>query len=134
MPAALFAPLAKADGSLVVSTDARGTVSYFQRLRLPQRKRVDGSRGPVAAGFAMAVSHCGRLTRPLELHLAPKAAAFVIFSIAHGPLSSVVMGPGFYTPMSATVPCVCTNVQEPQSRTRTAINRQANGGFCSLVL
>src|ERR1700730_7017877 len=96
MPAALFAPLAKADGSFVVSTDARGTVSYFQRFGFPQRKRVDRSCGPVAAGFAMAVSHRGRLTRPLELHLAAKAAAFVNFSITHGPLSSVATGLGLY--------------------------------------
>src|SRR6202165_1499796 len=90
MPAALLAPLAVADGSLVVRTDGRGAVSYFQRLRFPQRKRVDGSRGPVAAGFAMTISHRGRLTRHLELNLPAKAAAFVNFSIAHDPLPIVL--------------------------------------------
>src|SRR3984893_3892628 len=103
MPAALRAPLAKADGSFVVSTNARGTVSYFQRLGFPQGKRVDRSCGPVAAGFAMAVPHRGRLTRHLELNLAAKAAAFVNFFIAHGPLPIVVILDDCASPMSATV-------------------------------
>src|SRR3981081_521527 len=85
MSAALLAPLAVAEGSLVVRTDVCGAVSYFQRLRLPQRKRVDRSRGPLAAGFAMTIPHRGRLTRHLELDLAAKAATFVNFSIAHAP-------------------------------------------------
>src|ERR1700730_3799207 len=96
MPAALLAPLAVADGSLVVRTDVCGAVSYFQRLRFPQRKRVDRSRGPVAAGFAMTIPHRGRLNRHLELDLAAKAAAFVNFSVAHDPPPDRVMGPGFY--------------------------------------
>src|SRR5882724_2294833 len=86
MPAALRAPLPKTDRRLVVSTNARGTVRHLQRIRLPQRKGIDGSRRPVTTGFTMTVPHRSWLSRNLKLHLAAKAAPLVNFIVAHAVL------------------------------------------------
>src|SRR5439155_13172769 len=72
MPAALLAPLAIADGRLVVSTNARPTVRDSQCLRFPQCKGVYRSCRPVAARFAVAVTHGSWRAATLKLTIPQK--------------------------------------------------------------
>src|SRR6185437_22684 len=87
MTAALRAPLAVADGCLVVGADARGAPGYVQCLRLPQREGIDRASRPVSARLAVTVPHARGLSGDLELDLAAETAAGVGVGSAHAKLS-----------------------------------------------
>src|SRR5579863_6033362 len=83
MTAAFLAPLAEADGSLVIRANAAGAVGHFQRLRVPECEGIDRTCRPVAARLTMTVTHSGRLAGNFELHFAAKTAALINLFATH---------------------------------------------------
>src|SRR5215813_3305630 len=80
---ARLAPLAITARRLVVSADVIRSPDDLHRLGLPEREGIDGTRRPVPARLAMAVSHYCRLATDRELNCAAKTAALVGLSVAH---------------------------------------------------
>src|SRR5258706_12800805 len=87
MAAALRAPLAIADGRLVIGADARRAVRHFESLGFPQREGIDRAGRPVPAGIAVAVAHRYRFARDLEPHFAAKTRARIHLFTDHDSLS-----------------------------------------------
>src|SRR3982751_2396494 len=75
--AARGAELAIALVGLVIHADELFARHHADCVGLPQRERVDGSRGPAAARAAMAIAGGHGLARHRDLHRTAKTASFV---------------------------------------------------------
>lgn len=85
VPAEGFSPFAVAARVLIIRTNVLITLSDVHSVRLPERKRIHRSSGPVSTGITMTIPHRDWLTADSELDRSAITRSVIAAPLAHCP-------------------------------------------------